>query len=140
MLTDSENTKLIRRTATGLANTGGGFIVFGVGDAQRYSNPDERIRGIPLDSECGKQFNEKLSNVFPSLVGLNVKQLPITDGRGLVVAHMTMSSLRPHMLWPEGTFPKRTDGGSAGVLSVEEIPEQMVGGEERRRQAVSYFG
>src|SRR4051812_15878726 len=56
----SHNKNSIRRTAAGVANADGGFIVFGVGDAQKYPDPEQRMRGIPLNSENRKQFNEKL--------------------------------------------------------------------------------
>jgi hypothetical protein len=69
----THNKNSIRRTAVGMANADGGYIVFGVGDAQKYPDPEQRVRGISLNSENRKQFNEKLTDISPSLVGFDFK-------------------------------------------------------------------
>ncbi len=133
----SENKNSIRRTACAMANAGGGFIIFGVADAQKYPDPEQRIRGISLNGEGRKQFNKKC-RTFP--IACRTRCEAATNYRGSRTASRSYAYKFTTSAYAlaEGIFPKRSDGGSAGVLGVEEVREQMVGGEERRRRAVLF--
>jgi hypothetical protein len=49
-----------------MANTIGGFLIFGVKDGKAVASPDEdRIIGIPIGGEHRKEFGEKLTAIQP---------------------------------------------------------------------------
>jgi len=57
----------IRRTACAMANTDGGFILFGIKDRKApVRNAEERIVGIP-PGELRKQFGDKLQPLQPEV-------------------------------------------------------------------------
>src|SRR5947209_8762234 len=56
----------IQRTACSLANTDGGYILFGVKDRRdQVPTPEERVVGIPLGGDLRKQFGDKLQQIQP---------------------------------------------------------------------------
>src|SRR5262245_19875868 len=59
--TKSELTDSIRRTACSMANTRGGFIIFGVKDRTSFHHdPLDRIVGVPLGGDLRKEFGDKI--------------------------------------------------------------------------------
>lgn len=119
----------LRKTVCSMANTDGGFILFGVKDrGQAVSSPEERIIGIP-SGDHRKQFGEKLGQVKPDIHFDTVPQpipLPNDETRFIFVAYIPQSLRRPHMVMPEGTFYRRGDGGHAVVMDYYEVREQMM--------------
>ena len=134
---DAHN-KSIARTVCAMANSGGGFILFGVRDRNRpAATNEERIVGIPLGADLRKQFGDKLvASIQPEITFdiSNAIALPMDPSRGLFVCWIPESLLRPHMVRPEGIFYRRTDGGSAEAMDFYQVREQMLFGEERRRK------
>jgi hypothetical protein len=126
----------IRRAACGLANTAGGHIVFGVTDrARKGENQESRIVGIPLGGDLGKEFADKVKMVRPPLAfvpGRAPIGLPHDPARGIFVVQVPLSPSRPHEF--DGTFPRRTDGGSAEPMSAYEVRDQMLYTEDRLRK------
>ncbi len=60
----------IRRTVCSMANTSGGFIIFGVKDRQNTKETDtiaDRIIGIPPSGELLKDFGSKIAVLQPDV-------------------------------------------------------------------------
>lgn len=130
--------KSIQRTACSLANTIGGYILFGVKDRREaVGSPDERIVGIPLGDDLRKQFGDKLQAIQPEVhfdAAPRALPLPADATRGVFVVSVPLSPLRPHRA-PDGIFYRRGDGGSAIAMSYYEVRDQMLITEERTRRA-----
>lgn len=126
----------IRSTAASMANSNGGFIIFGVADARvPVTKPDERIIGIPLDRDLRKQFGDLVARIEPEVHFETIpKSIPVPSGggKGVFVVEIPPSPLRPHTL--EGVFYRRGSGGSAEIMNVQEVTEQIVFKEERIRR------
>jgi Putative DNA-binding domain len=134
-----EHLKSICRTACSMANSSGGFILFGVLDREtKVSNPLERIKGIPL-GDHRKQFAEKVQHIQPEIhfeTSPKALVLPDDSTRCLFVVHIPISQARPHMLTLDGeyAFYRRGDGGKADCMNFYEVRDQMLNTEERRRK------
>lgn len=128
----------IQRTACSLANSDGGYILFGVKDRrEQVGTPDERLIGIPLGGDLRKQFGDKVQHVQRELHFDTVPQpllLPTDSSRGVFVVGIPLSPLRPHRT-PDGVFHRRGDGGSAIAMSYYEVRDQMLLSDERLRRA-----
>jgi predicted HTH transcriptional regulator len=118
----------IARTAASMANSGGGFILFGVTDRAQQVNPSEaRIQGIPLDGDLRKEFWEKIKGIQPELhfeAAPAPIALPSDSTRGVFVVSVPQSPRRPHMVWPAGVFFRRGAGGAADAMNVYEVRDQ----------------
>jgi hypothetical protein len=127
------NAKL-SKAACAMANTGGGFLVFGVLDqVPQGGTPHDRIKGIPISGEERHDFGQKVARIQTS-IGFDMKTLLLPSGDGIAVFHIPESPLRPHMF--EGVFYRSGDAGEAVSMSFYEVREQMLGGEERRRNVL----
>lgn len=128
----------IRRTACAMANSGGGYILFGIRDrATPVGNPEERVVGVPLGGDLRKQFGDKLQGIereihFEAL--LKPIALPSDASRGIFVVRVPISPLRPHQEKETGVFYRRGDGGQAIPMDYYEVRDQMLLAEERLRR------
>ena len=128
----------IRQTACSMANTGGGFILFGVKDRKiAVAVPKDRITGISIGGDLLREFGNKIESVQPEIYFEAVPQvLPLrTDpSRGVFVVKIPHSQRRPHMALPEGVYYRRGDGGSAVPMTHYEVREQMMYTEDRKQK------
>lgn len=119
----------LRKTVCSMANTDGGFILFGVKDREhQVSSPEERIVGIPA-GDHRRYFGEKLGQVKPDVHFDTIPQpipLPNEGARFIFVAYIPQSLRRPHMVMPEGAFYRRGDGGHVVTMDYYEVREQMM--------------
>jgi hypothetical protein len=131
-----ELTESIRRTACGMANTRGGFIIFGVQDRMTpHGDPLERIVGIPMTGEHRKEFGDKIQPIRPPLsFDAFPKPIEVTGkpGQGVFVVRVPLSPARPHEYG--GIFYRRADAGKAEPMDVTQVRDQMLFGEERLRK------
>lgn len=129
----------IRRTVCAMANSGGGFILFGVRDRHHpVTDPRDRIVGIPLGADLLKQFGDKLQGIQAEVHFEAVPRplvLPTDESRGIFVVRIPESPRRPHMVVSEKIFYRRGDGGSAVGMDYYEVRDQMLLTEERLRKA-----
>jgi len=101
----------------------------------RAATPIARIVGIPI-GDHRKELADKLSAIQPGIhfeVTSTPIALPTDETRVVFVAHIPRSPFRPHMY--EGMFLRRGPGGSAEMMTVYEVREQMLNTEERMRKA-----
>jgi predicted HTH transcriptional regulator len=126
----------IRKTAGAMANTAGGYILFGVEDhAIQVATPLDRTKGIPLDGDLRKQFGDKLRETQPPIHFEAIAKavlLPNDSSRGIFVVSIPESFRRPHMVNPEGVFYRRDAGGSAVLMDFYQVRDLMM----QRRQAL----
>jgi hypothetical protein len=126
----------LRRTVCGMANTEGGIILFGVRDRQEGgARPEERIVGIPTGGDLAKECADKLQAVEPNVRFIPAPAaipLPSDASRGVFLIHIPRSARRPHMV--EGTFYRRSSGGTAEPMTVDAVRDQMLFTEERLRR------
>lgn len=133
-----EHLASIRRTVCAMANTGGGFILFGVRDRRhKVTRQMDRIVGIPRRGDPLSEFGNKVKAIQPEIhfeatTGL-LSAMPDAD-TGVFVVHVPESERRPHMVIPPNVFYRRGDGGTAVAMDFYEVRDQMLGGEERRRK------
>lgn len=130
------HTASIRRTACSMANTNGGFILFGVKDRQvAATSPEERITGIPLGGDLLKELGEKIEVIQPEIHFDGLPQalsLPNDPSRGVFVVYIPQSQKRPHMV--EDKYYRRGEHGAAIAMSHWEVREQMINTEDRMKK------
>src|SRR5258708_8437987 len=112
-----------------MANADGGFLVFGVKDPKNHPNltAEQRIVGIPKSTEYLKEFGNKISSIqrhVPCVFPERLIDLPGNDTHGILVVHIPLSPLRPHMV--EGIFYARVNTGSAEPMNWHEVRDQML--------------
>src|SRR5262249_52883285 len=105
----------IQRTACSMANSDGGFIMFGIKDrAEAVTRLEDRIMGIPLGEDLRRQFGDKVQGIRRDLYFDAIPRalaLPTDTSRGVFVVYIPASPLRPHMVVKEGVFYRRGEGG-----------------------------
>ncbi len=128
----------ICRTVCSMANTDGGFILFGVQDRRVVvASPEVRIVGIPIGGDLLKEFGEKVQSVQPEVyfeAVPQVLQLPHDASKGILVIRVPKSFRRPHMYLTTGAYYRRGDGGSAVTMTHYEVKEQMMYTEDRMKK------
>lgn len=117
------------------ANSNGGFLVFGIEDAQKVSGKD-RIVGIDTPDFQAK-FGNYPSRCEPS-VDWQFRETPIElgNGRVLQVVHIAQSFRGPHAVHRDDrwVFKKRTNKGNEN-MSYDEIRRAFLHNHERLRRA-----
>ena len=128
----------IRQTACSMANTGGGFILFGVKDRKvPVAVLEKRITGIPIGGDLLKEFGNKIEKVQPEIYFEAVPRvLPLRTepSRGVFVVYIPQSQRRPHMDLSEGVYYRRGENGTAVPMTHYEVREQMMYTEDRKQK------
>lgn len=123
----------IRRTVCSMANTNGGFILFGVRDRrQRVANLEDRIAGIPVGGDLRREFGQKIEIVQPEIYFEAMPHVLILrndSNRGVFIVYIPQSQRRPHMV--DGIYYRRGEGGTAVPMTHYEVREQMMNTEDR---------
>lgn len=120
-----------------MANTTGGYVIFGVKDS-KAADHDDRICRIRVSSELRADFGQKLRRIQPDIFFETVPApilLPSNSGRCVFVAYVPASSRRPHQTLNDFVFWRRGEGGTAVQMNVTEVRDQMLVSEERLRKA-----
>lgn len=132
----AEHAASLRRTVCSMANTDGGYVLFGVLDrAKKVATLDERLVGIPLGSDLRKELGDKLTPLQPPVsFDMRAFPLPDDDRRGVMVMHVPLSARRPHQDTSESKFYRRDAGGKAVAMNVYEVRDQMLYSGRRLQQ------
>ena len=130
------HTDSVRRTVCSMANTSGGFILFGVSDRKKSaSTPEERIKGILVEGDLRKEFGDRIAPLLPDVYfDAILLRFPNDSSKGVFVVHIPHSRRRPHMISSNGAYYRRGEGGQAQLMNHYEIREQMINTEERLRK------
>jgi hypothetical protein len=129
----------VDKTACAMANTDGGFIIFGVEDAGRHtdSSPSGLIAGVKRDPEFRKKLGDRLGGIVPvphyELAGEFIQHQRYQE-RVVPVLYVPRSGERPHMLRALNGFYRRGQGGSAVPMEYQQIRDQMVLTRERAQK------
>jgi hypothetical protein len=131
---DPNHSDRIREAACAMANTDGGFLVFGVVDRGNRKPGQDPVPGIPLTGkeELRQDFGHLAQGIKRGIwFDSSPKAIAVDPAatRGVFVVHVPRSPLRPHEL--KGRFPKRGEGGSSVDMDFYEVREQMLNTEER---------
>lgn len=121
----------LTKVCCAFANTKGGFIVFGINEA----NSRFIVEGIVNDKELAHNFGQKI-RASPTIDFDLPKIIPIPDShKVLVVFHIPLSSERPHISLKEDErfFWKRTNRGNE-YMTYEEIRMSFLNYEEQREK------
>jgi hypothetical protein len=132
---DPEWNAKIAKAVCSMANSDGGFLIFGVRD--RLASDAARIVGIPTGQDHAKEFGQKIAKIQPEIHFESVPrpiQLQGTAELGVFVVHIPLSARRPHMVRTKGVFYIRGDGGSARGMDYYEVRDQMLRTEELAQQ------
>lgn len=119
-----------RRTVAAFANSGGGFLVFGVTN-------DRLVVGVK-NAELVRDFGGKLRDNLSPSVEFRFADGPHTlpTGRLVYVAHVPRSPRGPHAVCDNGAwaFLKRTAAGSNDPMTYEEIRAAFTDARRRLRE------
>jgi predicted HTH transcriptional regulator len=121
----------ILNSVCAFANTYGGFMVFGIEDLKNKSGED-RIVGLGR-TDLAVEFGERIKSIDPTIY-YNFKNPPVpipNKDKVIFVAHIPLSSSRPHMVSTTGRFYYRTDGGNK-IMDYNEVKREFLTFEERR--------
>lgn len=140
----------LQKTASSLANTAGGFILFGVKDrAVPVVQLSDRITGLVLGGDWAKEFGDKMKGLQQDIffeASPKPIVVPFEPSKGVFVVRIPLSPRRPHMVRSTGVFYKRSEGGSAVEMDFYEVRDQILLSEERSRkltllrmEVVDYF-
>lgn len=106
----------IPRIASGMANSGGGFLVFGFNE-EGYGH-EKRIVGISNPDKAMKTVRRQLEKVDPAIQAeININEV---DGNSVMVAKIPSYSQLPHAF--EGRFYIRRETNTE-ILTPEELVE-----------------
>ena len=132
----------IRRTVCSMANTDGGFILFGILDRkQQVTSLDDRIKGIPIQGDLRKEFGDKIAYIQPEVYFEAVPRvllLPNEPNRGIFVVRIPKSRRRPHMVSSTGIYYRRGENGTAIPMNHYEVRDLMMATEELLRKVILF--
>jgi hypothetical protein len=131
---DEEGKSRIRKLCAALANSEGGFIVFGVSDGRGMTSL-ERLMGVDPQIDFPERFGNFPRACVPS-VRWNFRNPPLkaASGRLIHVVYIPKSWHAPHAIdlsdgrW---TFPKRTNKGTES-MNIDEVRSGFLGLYEKR--------
>jgi hypothetical protein len=130
-------TEGIRKDACAMANSAGGYLIFGVKDQADRKPGEDPVIGIDLSGkpDLGQHLGHLLQPVRQP-VFFEPSPRPIliseTPQRGIFVARIPLSPLRPHEL--EGKYWRRDSGGTCVAMTFYEVRDQMLLSEDRRKK------
>ena len=122
----------IRKAACSMANTEGGYILFGVKDRAAEPASEKRVPGIPTSDDSPRYFGDLMQKIRPGLrFDCSPRAIPVSGapGRGVFVVQIERSPVRPHEL--DGIFYRRGDGGQAVTMAATEVRNLMLLSEGR---------
>ena len=121
----------LTKAARAFANSQGGFLVFGVKDAQTGESTEARLVGIPNSTELAKHFADAITNAEPSIIFEHTNPaIPLRQSENVIlVIHIPTSRRGPHIT-RDGLFYKRTNAGNE-LMSYAEIRNAFTNYEER---------
>jgi hypothetical protein len=124
----------VRKVACAMANTDGGFLVFGVKDRAARKLDEDPVIGLPIGPQIDlrKEFGDLVQLVRrPIRFECSPKAIPVDDtvSRGVFVVEIPRSPLSPHEL--EGKFWRRGDQGACKPMEFYEVRDLMMATEER---------
>lgn len=130
---DEKDKQRLVKACASFANSGGGFLIFGVKDNKGLT-PSQRLIGL----DPGEDFPERFGN-FPSSADPSVEwtfrnpALRLQDGRLVHVAHIAPSPRRPHAVLDQDRwwFCKRTSKGTE-AMSYHEVRDAFTDAARRR--------
>lgn len=112
---DSDGKRRIRKTIAAFANSGGGYLVFGVGDQKGVSS-ENRLVGVEISVDLPEQFGNHASFCEPSVEWkFKNPPIPLSNGNVIHVVQVLSTWRRPHSVeFSKGSliFPKRTNKGN----------------------------
>ena len=114
---DVEGKERIIRAAASMANAGGGFLIFGVQD---NGEPNNRIVGVPVDNEFGRELSQQLHRADPpSPHSVQNPPLKLEPDRVVYVVEILSISM-PHAD-TTGRYYVRTGGGTDQPLKTHQL-------------------
>jgi hypothetical protein len=124
----------VRRVACAMANTDGGFLVFGVKDRAARKADEDPLVGLPISAKADlrKEFGDLAQAIRrPIRFDCSPKAIPVeSDGsRGLFIVQIPRSLMSPHEV--DGKFWRRGDQGACKAMEFYEVRDQMMVTEER---------
>ena len=118
---DDKGKDRLVRTAAAMANSGGGFIVFGVADR---GNGADRASGMVADAEFGTRLADQLRRADPPIPhALSNPPIPVGEGRVIYVLAVH-DVLAPHAD-SEGRYFERSGGGTDQRISTHGLRRRM---------------
>ena len=124
----------LRSACAAFANSGGGFLVFGVADDRSKSSQD-RLVGMEAALDFPARFGDYPRYCAPSVYwSFRNPAISLPSGRVLHVVEIPRSSKAPHAVGDANQgwrFPKRTNKGTEG-MTIEEIRGAFLGFYEKR--------
>jgi hypothetical protein len=138
----NQHIESIRRTVCSMANTDGGFILFGILDRkEQVACLEERIAGIPIEADLRKEFGDKILTIQPEVYFEAIPRallIPKDSSRGIFVVRIPKSQRRPHMVSSTGIYYRRGENGTAIPMNHYEVRDLMIYTEERLRKVILF--
>lgn len=126
----------LRATACAMANSEGGYIIFGVLDQARAEGL-ARIVGLRNEGkDMRKEVSDQFQHIYPYLAfDATPRLIPVEHDpkKGVYVVQIPKSLRRPHMVERTGVFFRRGEGSNT-PMGWSEVREQMISTEERMRR------
>ncbi len=131
---DNDGKGRLRRTCCAFANSGGGFLAYGVSDDASKS-PEARLVGVDKALDFPVQFGEFPADCQPSIDWtFQNPPLELEGDRVLHIVQIPRSWKAPHATGEAGSgwrFTKRTNRGNQG-MDIDEIRSAFLGFYEKR--------
>jgi hypothetical protein len=126
------------KDVTALANTSGGHVIIGMAAVDGVATSLQPITSPSADQEKQRLENMLLAAVEPRLVGLQMREVPVTGGYVLVL-RVPRSWNPPHRVTFKG-LNRYFFRHSTGVYepSVDQLRAVFLGGAERERQLLEF--
>lgn len=95
--TDGKLQKVWSEYCGAYANTGGGVLVFGVGEEKGNRDRPGKLKSCYRIEEVRKRLlNLTQSNCDPPVPHVEIEAIPVEEGRGILICHVPESIAKPH--------------------------------------------
>ncbi len=124
---DREGQDRIVTACAAFANTGGGFLVFGVNDDRTRPVPD-RMVGVDRAVQFAELFDVYPRRCTPAVTFAPIKALTLGSGNLIYVVHLPKGRM-PHAAGtPQDGYrwPRRTDGGRTEFMTYDEVKSRFL--------------
>lgn len=121
---------------SGLANAGGGMIIYGCDEPTNHQNWQSQLTGVANGADLATALERvAASGIDPRIPGFDIRAIPLANGLHCLIAYVPTSSVKPHMVIYSGSnrfYIRHSESTTA--MTTQEVRSTVLSAYNREEQ------